>query len=77
MSSLFQEFIAALNSEKDFKKFLHHFRDQIKQKKPDNNKSPVAVHPVNSKTMRRGYHFDKLRESPYLNDVRPVYFVTG
>ena len=27
--------------------------------------------------MRRGYHYDKLRQSPYLSDVRPVYFVTG
>lgn len=27
--------------------------------------------------MRRGYHYDKLRHSPYLTDVRPVYFVTG
>ncbi len=27
--------------------------------------------------MRRGYHYDKLRQSPYLTDARPVFFVTG
>ena len=51
MSSLFREFMEALKSEKDFKKFLNHARDQMKQQQQS---------PVNPKTMRRGYHYDKL-----------------